>query len=107
MGPKQPTVRNVRAALRDAGVRVYEKPKAQYTHNGQLVQSTGCYGSKATKWSDTEVRVDCDIYVSSASTAAERTAKRDAAIARHVAALHQFGVTFNPTFHCLIVVTAA
>lgn len=101
------TVRNVRSALRAAGVKVYERPRQQHTHDGQLVQSTGCYGSKVTKWSATEVRVDYDLHVSTAATAAERTAKRDAAIARHVAALHQFGVTFNPTFHCLIVVTAA
>ncbi len=102
-----PTVRNVNAALRDAGIRVYAKPKTQRNHRGETVQSCGYSGTRVAKLSPTEVRVSPEVHVSTAASTEARQTARDRAYAAAVAALAGFTCQFSPNLHSIIVTQGA
>lgn len=105
--PQAATVRNVNAALRAADIKVYVRPKAQYTHDGQPIQTTGYYGTKADRWGEGQVRVSPEIKVSTAASQERRQQALLSTVAAHVAALGAFTCEWNARFGCLIVSAAA
>lgn len=92
-----PTVRSVNAALRKAGITLYKRPKAQRTHNGQLVQSIGWYGVKTDQWDASTVRI---------TSFSPNLRKAEAGVARIVAALPGYTCQIDRRFGISLMVTA-